>query len=810
MKLKELNLISFGKFKNKVINLDDGLNIIYGENESGKTTIHNFIEGMFYGFLKPYATRRNFLEELNKYRPWDRDQYSGTLTLQKDGKIYRIERDFSREEVKVYDDETGKDITDDIDTGEKLKIHIPGLHFFGFNCLVYRNTIAVKQLGNKVDSQLAKEVNDRLANISTSMDDEISVKNAILNLNKQLDSIGKEKAYTKDYGKAIKKLDSLKEKKRIFIEKKEEYNITAEKYISLKKEIEEKKSQIENLRLILKKADILNMKKTYEDALSIKNKIDEIDENIEKLKPYANLSKEDYYLLLELDSEIKVIDGEIENLLTRIKSIDVKLEGLKVKTNDRTIEGIKSDEFFDDFSLYTQMEEEKTNLSKRNEESNIGILSLELKGMNEKRQKSKFRFTVSLILTIAFLGLFVINKYLPVLSVVSGALAIYSFLANKKLDCDIESIEKEINSLKLKENEIYEKINNIERLKNDILKKYNCSNKAELNRLYDDLRFAQININSILKEIDELNEEKKKAGTLVKSKVSLKEELTGKIAETMKRNNVESIEDLKKGLDKKNIYDNLVKDKENKLELLDRILSSTSLEELEAKLADYDAEYFESEINVNIDGINNDIKLKEEELSQMREEYSRLEERIDNLNNYVLELINIEEEIDRTEKEIENMDNKKKSIQIAIEVIEKVSERIHSQFAPQINKEVSELIKKITNERYTNIKIDDKLGISVENPNTREIVPLDSLSGGTIDQIHFSLRYSIINSMEKENFPLILDDCFIQYDDTRLENILRYLDEISDNVQILLFTCHNREKDILDRLNLKYNFINIS
>ena len=49
MILRELYLISFGKFQ-KRFNLEEGLNILYGENESGKTTIHNFIDGMFYGF----------------------------------------------------------------------------------------------------------------------------------------------------------------------------------------------------------------------------------------------------------------------------------------------------------------------------------------------------------------------------------------------------------------------------------------------------------------------------------------------------------------------------------------------------------------------------------------------------------------------------------------------------------------------------------------------------------------------------------------------------------------------------------------
>ena len=50
MIIKELNLIGFGKFNNKIITLEDGINIIYGENEAGKSTIQNFIKIWLYGF----------------------------------------------------------------------------------------------------------------------------------------------------------------------------------------------------------------------------------------------------------------------------------------------------------------------------------------------------------------------------------------------------------------------------------------------------------------------------------------------------------------------------------------------------------------------------------------------------------------------------------------------------------------------------------------------------------------------------------------------------------------------------------------
>lgn len=46
MKILKLELQNFGKFQNEVLELNDGIQLFYGENESGKTTIHTFIKSM--------------------------------------------------------------------------------------------------------------------------------------------------------------------------------------------------------------------------------------------------------------------------------------------------------------------------------------------------------------------------------------------------------------------------------------------------------------------------------------------------------------------------------------------------------------------------------------------------------------------------------------------------------------------------------------------------------------------------------------------------------------------------------------------
>lgn len=58
MKLRELKLKNFGKFHDKSIQLQDGINVICGENESGKTTIHTFIKAMLFGLERGRDGRR--------------------------------------------------------------------------------------------------------------------------------------------------------------------------------------------------------------------------------------------------------------------------------------------------------------------------------------------------------------------------------------------------------------------------------------------------------------------------------------------------------------------------------------------------------------------------------------------------------------------------------------------------------------------------------------------------------------------------------------------------------------------------------
>ncbi len=83
MQINELLLKNFGKFHDRQIDLEEGINLIHGENESGKSTIHTFIRGMLFGIERGRG-RAAQNDTFSIYEPWENpNYYSGILKFQK-------------------------------------------------------------------------------------------------------------------------------------------------------------------------------------------------------------------------------------------------------------------------------------------------------------------------------------------------------------------------------------------------------------------------------------------------------------------------------------------------------------------------------------------------------------------------------------------------------------------------------------------------------------------------------------------------------------------------------------------------------
>lgn len=224
----------------------------------------------------------------------------------------------------------------------------------------------------------------------------------------------------------------------------------------------------------------------------------------------------------------------------------------------------------------------------------------------------------------------------------------------------------------------------------------------------------------------------------------------------------------------------------------------------------------ESNLIDNIKNIDKIIKLIEEEL-QKQEQEKIVNDIMIKLNTLEINKKNIEKKIEQLnicQTTIDNLfeDRKKleslaKSISITKEVLEISYKKAKENITPNLKNHLEKCANKISSGAYNKVYFKED-GLSVELKNGR-IIPIELLSGGTIDQMYLSLRLNMINDIITENMPIILDEPFAFYDDNRLENTLLYFDEEFQDKQKIIFSCSNREYDILNGLGLRFNIISL-
>lgn len=811
MKIKELNLIGFGKFNNKVIELTDGINLIYGENESGKTTIHNFIDGMFYGFLKPYAKRTIYLDEHAKYTPWNNNKYAGILRFIHNGKAYRIERVFTkgREETIILLEDTGDDITQSIDMGDGGRVLQPGFHFFGFNDAVYSNTVSIKQLESKTEALLANEVRDKLVNVSTTLDDNLSVEKALEELYGSLKEIGTIRATTSIYGRTHMELERLRMKRKEILQNKEEYDYLLKEDTELEKLLEIKYREFDSLGNRLNDAIILEQYNIYKEAILLNNSIKELEKRANSLKKYEYLSMEEYNEARELYLRIDYLKERYEELRNSILEIDNKIKKLEeYEVRDMDI----NPDISQDYMNYEELEERKNKELYTARHNEIEFLKRDYEHNQKSKSMFKFILILSIILSLGSILLKVINFGTIQLwfNIITMPLIILMIHRIKKIEELLSRIQLRKEDIELKEKERLDGIMNIEKLQISILEKYNVSSKLEFKKLYDNSRILILRDNTREEEYQESHRTRKDILDKIQEIKIEKNNKVSILREILEKNSCQDIEDFKENLKNKAIYDNLLLDIRSKKDLMERILGKFTLEELEKEIEDYPKDIANIDKNYSTEEIKKKIDLTRDEISNIKIEKKGIEERINILNREISNLVEIDEEIQRKENKIEKLDKKRASIGLAINTIEELSKDIHRQFAPTINRKVGEIVQEITGGKYKGVRINDNLEIGIINPITREIIDINSLSGGTIDQLYFSLRFGIIDSIKNQGLPLILDDCFIQYDDSRLKNMMDFLVSESKNRQIILFTCHKREKEVLNKMDVDFNLISLT
>ena len=455
MKINKIKINSYGKLKNKEINLKDGINIIYGKNEAGKSTLINFIYNMFYGISKNKNGKE--LSDYEKYKPWSGEEFSGKIEYELDNKEkYEVYRDFNKKNPKIFNDKK-EDISAEFNI-DKNK----GNEFFYEQTKIdedlFLSTLAINQKEVELEKKNQNILIQKMSNLAQTGDDTISYKRVIDRINrKQLEEIGSDRSREKPINKIELKLNDLYEEKN-----------SLEQYKDFEYEAGEKEKNI-NLRI--------------EELNNENNILKEIKNNLENNK-------------IE-NEKIKIKENIKKNNNEKINNLNIKINELKNNIENKEL---------------NNSEKNKLNIENKNIKNNIERNKFNNKNNNLKNNIKIKKYLILFLLIILFnifQFIFIKNKLINYLILTTIPIFLIYFIYLIKKEKNKLKINKKLEENKL--NEINSQINNylneINILNNNNLELENEIKKLiEKNNLENNLKIEKIKNNYLNKiEKNKLN-----------------------------------------------------------------------------------------------------------------------------------------------------------------------------------------------------------------------------------------------------------------------------------------------------------------
>ena len=175
MRILSIHIQNFGKFQDLHLEFSEHLNLIYGYNEAGKSTLHSFIRAMLYGMERARG-RASKTDSWSKFEPWNSyGNYGGSMRISFENVIYRIERNFARQAknpLVLIDESNAREVP-------SAQAFISNKILNSMSMLSYNNTVSIGQLKSSTDAAMVSELRNYIANINTSGNLSINISKAI-------------------------------------------------------------------------------------------------------------------------------------------------------------------------------------------------------------------------------------------------------------------------------------------------------------------------------------------------------------------------------------------------------------------------------------------------------------------------------------------------------------------------------------------------------------------------------------------------------------------------------------------------------
>ncbi len=728
MIIKECYIENFGVLHQVLKKFDDKINILLEENGWGKTTFADFIKTMFYGMDSKKA--KGSLRE--KYSPWNGGKYGGYIIFEAKGKLYRIERFFALKEKDdtfcLYDEKTGE-----ISSDYSKNI---GYELFEIDKESFSKSAYIPQGKTEITIEKTGEISAKLTHLTDVDNDLKNYDQAIAGIDQ---AVG---IYKKRGGGKIKDLSSsiasledeirlLSNERKVFDKLKEDCDEKKNAALTLKNKLEKAKKEqflIERKKqYLMQKEEIEDTKKRILDKKALLKK--QPDKNdIDNI----SLLTENYKLLLSKSKMEALSEEESKEFAV----LDEKYKNTLISEDDYA--DIKSKIYSYESLL------EKTSLEKDSEErekkpfilSSIGIVFL----------------LISMFLCAFNLVAGIIVGSITSIFLVSLAINHFSLKKRKEYEKSIDLMNKEKHNKeieKLKEEIIssskkyIEEIDEISRLKYSLEEHY--KGQFDYFRLQNKHKLYENTICELNSSYNSLSD----------------------VAHSFCDVNPEECKDFIKGL----MYE--ITSDENQLSSLQNKLSAYENQENELMNNEFekiDVEETEEKLNLKLSEILN----IEKDMEIIRENLSRIPD--------------LTEELENNKKSLENANHKLLILEKTKEALSSAKENLDMKYLGKIRENFS---------KYSNMlktpegaKVDSGFKISLVS--NGQIHSSENFSQGTRELLAIALRFSLIEALfEKEHPTIILDDPFVNLDEVRLPLAMDFVKNVSNDFQIIYFTCHS-------------------
>ena len=779
MKINKIYISAFGGLKDFTLEFEDGLNIIYGNNEDGKSTVAAFIKAMFYGTGRNSKSLADSPRQ--KYTPWDNCVMAGRIYFENAGKNYCLEREFrksdSTDRILLTDTDSGKTV----DAGDSI-----GNKFFGMSAAAFERSMFIGNADFIKDGAAASEINGKLSNFAVTGAEDVSYKKIEKNIfdarAKLISKSGKSGSYNEDLqllgelNERLKKADDdAKIKSRLndtAAKKRAEYEQLYKKYTELKS-IAEREQDIKNRE---KLTEFLETKREL-DRLNMSLKLDD-----------GTVINENY------TQKIEFVIKKYETCADRCEQINQDISRMKAATElQNTYSPEVAKEQIDRLTAEINGLYEQTALIEQSE-STLNTKAEELKQKLYAAQNKKAAFNpILLTMSVVFAVLGVAAYFLSFI----GATFIWgmalielivAFILKPKNAKGIAEIQNEladtncaIAESKTNKSIIQEQIGKIKAQINDLTLAINTDTAVKQQRLAD-----------LKQKEDELAAETNKAQ-------AAKSEIINLLSGFGNIDSIESAYDLLEKLKQKTENQKAIK---LRLKTASQFLGNIDYDKAEQKLAAInDAQEYKnvdfSAVKSSLNDVSGKIDELKEQLTVIATELKTSFKHSENPEELKREIRILQEKIDSKKEFCDTAD-------LALSVLEQSFHELRRGFGSELEKQTQAIFSSLTGGKYSNINISDELDISVEQSNIFGTRDIGFLSLGTTHQAYLSLRLAITKLISGDNtMPIFLDDSLAQYDDGRTDKAIRFLKEFCADGQGIFFTCHNSVCEIAENQGLK-------